>query len=149
MEEREYHSTYHDVNPLECPFERGVLRQCVTCSQAKRIFIAEREGVGCRHEGAHKVCEKLYDAMHHNARFALKVGNPDAPLPHGKRIKVECGGLLGLQGLVHPDREEAVRVEDAYAVIQEALAEFGTLEQIPYQRLMPAISHYQSRPKRR
>ena len=149
MEEREYHSTYRNVNPLECPFERGLLRQCLTCSQVRRIYIAEREGIGCAHEGAHKVCEGLYDAMLENGRFALKINNPDAPLPHGKRIKVECGGLLGLQTLVHPEREGSERVDDVYAVVQKAVADHGSLEGIPYQRLMPAISHFQARPRRK
>ena len=149
MEEREYHSTYHDVNPLECPFERGLLRQCLTCSQIRRIYIAEREGIGCAHEGAHKVCEALYDTTLHNARFALKLGSTEAPLPHGKRIKIECGALLGLQALVHPEREPAARVDDVYAVVQKALGEYGSVEGIPYQRLMPAITHYQARPKRK
>ena len=153
MEEREFKSTYRDVNPRECPFERAMLRQCSACSHAVRLSIAEREAVGCRTDEAHGRCIQLMEALQHNVRFALRIDHPDAPLPHGKRIKIECGGLLGLQKVMAEEHQRELapepRVEDAHGVIEESVERFGSIDAIPFQRLMPAIAHFEGRRRRR
>ena len=55
-DENAYKQTYSEVNPLQCVFERGMLRRCLDCEHGIRRNIAEREAVGCRDQAAHGLC---------------------------------------------------------------------------------------------
>jgi hypothetical protein len=146
VEENLFRATYEGLRRRECPFERAILRGCCACPLSRRLHVGERLGVGCRDGEASRRCLALFAALRHNARFALRLSHPEAPLPHGKRIKVECGGLLGLARLLEPTVEPPVR--DIHAVVEEALSRYETLEEIPYQRLMPEINAFRGRPPR-
>ncbi len=149
MEEREFRSTYHDINPRECPFERAILRRCAACREARRIYLAEREAIGCNHEGCFRQCSELFEQALTNARFALKLLDRDEPVPHGKRIKVECGTLIGLHDLAGDAHTRQEAIDNVSALVADAVGRYGSIDALPYQRLMPAIVHFQGRSRRR
>ncbi|MBT8420466.1 MAG: hypothetical protein KJO08_06350, partial [Gammaproteobacteria bacterium] len=96
MDENEYRNTYQAVNPFPCSFRKAMLARQCGCRHQVQLHIAEREAVGCRIPSAHEDCRKLLDLLRRNARFTLKLMEPsDVPLPHGKEIKVQVGGLRG------------------------------------------------------
>jgi len=69
---------------------------------------------------------------------------PGTPLPHAKEMKAMCGGLSGLQQEVEPADE----VADVHALVAAALAKFGSLEALPYSRIMPAVAAFEARRRR-
>ena len=86
--------------------------------------------------------------MRSNARFALHLTSADAPLPHAREIKVQTGGLLGLQNLLHPEKSDADTVENAIGLIDTAITKFGRLEDLPYDIIVQAIVKFEGRKKR-
>lgn len=145
-DENAYRRTYADVNPLQCVFERAMLRRCVDCSQGIRRNIAEREAVGCGDRVCHDLCAGFKERLKHAAMFVLKVAHPDDPLPHAKELKLQCGGLVGLQQTVHAEHVSAV--PDVAAVIAEAVARHGGLDTLPYGEMLSAIRAFEARPRR-
>ncbi len=146
LNESAYRDTYDTVNPLQCVFERAILRRCCGCQHAIRRYIAEREAAGCKDAAAHAVCTALKQQMRHAAAFTLKLAHPDEPLPHGKQLKLQCGGLLGIAQLT---AENALsEVADIHAALAAAIHQYGSLEQLPYQEIMQAIRAYEPRPRR-
>jgi len=148
LNESAYRDTYDTVNPLQCVFERAILRRCCGCQHAIRRYIAEREAAGCKDAAAHAVCTALKQQMRHAAAFTLKLklAHPDEPLPHGKQLKLQCGGLLGIAQLT---TENALsEVADIHAALSAAIHQYGSLEQLPYQEIMQAIRAYEPRPRR-
>jgi len=85
--------------------------------------------------------------MRSNARFALHLTSADSPLPHAREIKVQTGGLLGLQGLLHPEKSGAETVVNAIGLIDEAITKFGRLEELPYDIIVQAIVKFEGRKK--
>jgi len=151
MEEQEYKATYQEVNPFPCPFGKAILSSRCGCQHFQRVNIAEREAAACRVPEAHTTCTFLLDKLYQNAQFALKLPKLDAPLPHAKAMKVQCGGLLGLKKVLHfsTPEDETKQVTNIYAIVTQALKEFESIEQLPYQEIIRDVVHYVAREKRR
>ena len=67
-------------------------------------------------------------------------------LGHAQEIKIQNGGLLGLQSQLIT--EENIKVEDIDALIADAEKVFKDSEDFPYSTIMQVISAYRIRPKR-
>ena len=87
--------------------------------------------------------------MRQNAGFALKLPDSDgSPLPHPKELKVQIGGLLGLQGLLFTEKQNSESVENIDHILQQALEQFGTFSEIPFNEIVKSITTFQGRQRR-
>jgi hypothetical protein len=148
MEEDEYRSTYQAVNERRCVLEKALNTRKVTCSHSERFYLADREGVGCKSDSAQRRCQNLLTCMRDAARFSLQMTHIGGPLPHNKEIKVQAGGLLGLQALLHPERGDSDEVTDVFGLLNEAEIRFGGPVDFPYQEIIKQITRYQNRSRR-
>ncbi len=148
MEEDEYRSTYQAVNQRRCVLEKALNSRKVTCSHAERFCLADREGVGCHSDAAQRRCQEMLTHMREGARFALQMTHIGGPLPHNKEIKVQTGGLLGLQAQLFPERAEDDEVEDVFGLLNAADARFGSTAEFPYQDIVQYIARFKSRTRR-
>lgn len=149
MEEDEYRSTYHEINERRCIFEKSINSRRSTCEHGQRFNLADREGVACSSEAGHARCKLFLDMMRSNASFALQQIHIDGPLPHAKEVKVQTGGLLGLQQLLHPERESAELVDNIAGLLRETLDRYPQFENVPFNELVKTIVSFQGRQKRR
>ncbi|MDJ0881849.1 MAG: hypothetical protein QNJ56_09390 [Gammaproteobacteria bacterium] len=148
MDENEYRSAYQGINTLKCVFEKSILTQNCGCRFHEKFNLAEREGIRCTDEDAHKNCSHFLNSCRKQAQFALHlteiVGNL---LPHSKEVQVQKGALLGLA----PDLPNLpdTRIDDIAELIDKAVEESdGNILAYPYQELIPSISHHPPRPRR-
>jgi hypothetical protein len=148
MEEQEYRDTYHKLNRRRCVFEKTISSRRCTCEKAQRFHLADREGIACRSAAGNALCGELLNSMRRKARFALHLTQADAPLPHAKEIKVQTGGLLGLQALLHPEKSGQQNIDNAIGLVDLALQRFGNLAELPYDGIIQAIVKFEGRRKR-
>lgn len=149
MDEKEYKEVYASVNGLRCPFEKAVLTRMFACRKLVKINIAEREAAGCTDAQAQRQCSELLERLRHDAAFLLKLTHVTGPLPHAKEVKVQCGGLLGLQDCVVGPSHARRGVPDIYGLIEEAKNKFGDLAHFPHQEIIQSVARYEGRRKRR
>lgn len=145
MDENEFKQVYESVNNLRCVYEKAVLTRLFACRNLVRMNIAEREAAGCAQAAAQRQCEELLERTRRNAAFALKLTHVSGPLPHAKELKVQCGGLLGLQACLSPEPPGHPGVTDIYGLVERARREFGSLERLPYQEVVRSVVHFQGR----
>lgn len=146
MEENEFKKTYRSVNNAPCVFAKAILRRCCTCSRSQKLFIAEREAVSCISPGGRQRCDEVLAVLRDKATFALKQSHIEGPLPHAKELKVQCGGMLGLQeSLTHTTNEV---VEDIHQLLERSFEEYGSADALPYSEVVRTISHFLPRKKR-
>jgi hypothetical protein len=148
MEEQEYRDTYHNLNQRRCIFEKTINSRRCTCEKAQRFHLADREGIACKSAAGNALCTELLNTMRHKARFALHLTHADAPLPHAKEIKVQTGGLLGLQTLLYPEKAAAQNIDNVLGLIDLAMQHFGGLAELPYDGIIQAIVKFEGRPRR-
>lgn len=143
MDEDEFKKTYSEFNDRPCVFAKALLRHCAGCSRSQKVLIAERESMACHSPDGHEQCQKLATELRQNALFALKLTHLEGQLPHGKEMKVQCGGLLGLEHETHGQASD--RVFDVYGLLHAALEKFGSIEKLPYSRIAQFIVHFKPR----
>jgi hypothetical protein len=115
-----------------CPFEKSILSNCAACSKAEKHNIAEREVVACNNTDALARCIALRDLLRHNFTFALGKLHIDGPLPHAQEMRMQCGGLRGLQFSL--DASDHVR--DVAALLEMSQQKFGSLTDFPYAQIV-------------
>lgn len=148
MNEDEYKGAYQAINERACPFEKAILSRQCGCQYAHRFQIADREATGCRSAVAQPICQDLLRLLRANAQFALGMATSPGALPHSKEMKVQVGGLLGLQQLLK-DAPEVREVENVYGLIKAARKSHGRLESLPFSRIVRSIVSYRGRRRTR
>ena len=148
MEEQEYRATYRELSQRPCVFEKAINSRRCNCKHSARFHLADREGVACESDAGNALCIALLDAMRRNARFSLHITQADGPLPHAKEIRVQIGGLLGLQKLLRPDMTQADSVHDINGLATEAIDRYRRIENLPYELIVQTLASFEVRSKR-
>ncbi len=154
MDEDQYRKVYHALNPNRCVFEKSLNNRHCDCELKQRFVIATREGIACPSEQALAECSLLLETLRNKARFALKIITVDGPLPHNKELRVQAGGMLGLQKLVTPKNTEkppqtGVTVHNIHQTVVATLLKYDSVEKLPYSDIVKDIVTYPVRKKRR
>jgi HEAT repeat protein len=136
-----YRDARKSINPTPCAFEKAVLARCVSCELADKHLLAERETINCHEAAAQKTCNELRKALRSHAAFTLKISSLNAPVPHGKEIKAQCGGLKGLQNALTGSED----VPNARKLVLDALEKFGDLEALPYSVIVQTVANFNIR----
>ena len=142
MDEAAYRQSLTAASLHYCPFEKTVLTHCAACVRAEKHNIAEREIVACNAAEAHGRCIALRDLLRHNFTFALGKLHIDEPLPHTQEMRMQCGGLRGLQFAM----DGIDKVADVNGLLIKAQLKFGDLADIPYSQIVRWTTvHYKTR----
>ncbi len=132
MDEAAYRQALTTSSLRYCPFEKTVLTHCAACSSAEKHNIAEREIIACKKAEAHERCIALRDLLRHNFTFALGKLHIDGSLPHAQEMRMQCGGLKGLQFELNGSEE----VFDVAALVVMAQEKYGELNDFPYAQMV-------------
>lgn len=145
MDQELLRQAYQAINERFCPYEKTILLNHGACSRAERFCIAEREGVRCTAEDSQARCQTFLALARRNARFALKATDQRTALPHAKAMRVQVGGLRGLQAVLELQEPLPARIPDIDRLLTLALDHFGSLAEIPFQPIIQQIAAFQGR----
>lgn len=143
-----FRKTYNGINDRVCVFEKAVLSRKCSCDLAKKLLIAEREGIHCTQDEGQARCMEFISKLRHHARFALRINDFQGVLPHGKAIKLQVGGLRGLYLSLNPEHEDPPSpIEGVSQLLTEGEEKFSGFDELPIQAMIQQIAAYQARPK--
>ena len=163
VNESEYKDVYQRVIGTKCVFEKAILLQFAQCEHAEKRLLAEREAINCAHESCQFRCQKVLDTLRNKARFSLQQTQADSPLPHAKEVKVQAGGLFGLQQIMAKDdptnildlsdemhrfNSQRKPIGNIYQLLDQAAAYYKNLEKLPFSDMIKAIIRFEVRKKR-
>ena len=150
MDEKQYKQTYSNINPNRCVFEKAINSRVCNCGQSQRFNLADREGVACTSKSSLYRCKQVINHLHDNARFVLQRKDVKI-LGHAQEIKIQNGGLLGLQHqlISNEDQNLNINVDDIDAMISKAEKVFIKVDDFPYSKIVQVMSGYRIRPKRK
>ncbi len=146
MDEQLYKDTYKNINPHRCVFEKAINSRVCNCYKSQRFNLADREGVACNSATALDRCETFISLLRENARFALQQVETSQKLPHAQEIKIQNGGLIGLQSHISELKTETI--ENIHALLLTAEKKYIKLNKIPYSKIMQTVSSYSIRKRR-
>ena len=146
MEESEYKSAYGEIASNRCEFEKTLTHNKATCALARHFWLADREGYACKSSEASAKCREILLKLRENSRFVLKLPQTSDKLPHNMEIRVQVGGMQGIQALLE-DSEHGI--EDINALVTQAVDKYGGVEALPYSDIVPFVGRYQGRKSRK
>ena len=142
MDESAYREALKSSVPLQCPFEKSILTHCADCSKSEKHNIAEREAVACISALEQNKCTSLHELLRNNFKFALGKSHIEGPLTHAQEMRIQCGGLKGLQFIVDGNEE----MSDISELLARAIKNFGKMEDVPFSQIIRyANAHWKSR----
>ena len=151
MEEGEYKSKYNDLTTVACVFEKALTNHKAKCNLSRHFCLADREGYSCESREDSVKCYELLEKLRKKSIFVLKLHEIKGPLPHNMEIRVQVGGVAGLVKLVSqqakPDTAQHV-TKDINGVVIKAIDKFGSLENLPYSKIIQSVVQFQGRRRR-
>ncbi len=144
MEEDEYKATYHEIAKTRCVFEKALTNNQCKCRFSRHFWLADREGYACNSDKNSSICGYLLEKLRENSRFFLKIHSVGNQLPHNVDIRVKVGGLRGLS-MAMGGEESPPLIADIKALVEQAEAQFESLDGLPYSEIVQSIASYQGR----
>jgi hypothetical protein len=144
MDEAAFQAARGEINRLPCVFEKALLSRCAVCSLAVHHALAEREVVACTSPVARALCGRLAGLLREKSAFALKLADTRRILPHAMVMKIQCGGLQGLQQTLDPEAP----APDVHRLVRLGRERHGELEELPFSEIVKGIAAWQGRRRR-
>jgi hypothetical protein len=129
----------------KCAFSQTLLQEQFGCRNALAITRREGPDVCCTSAAVHADCAALFERMKAAALTAMAVVDDPLQMPRSVVVKVQFGGLLGLQAALDVTTD---RVEDIAGLVGQALARYGDPAALPYDKLAEDIAAYQIKRRR-
>jgi hypothetical protein len=146
MEEDEYKSTYAQIASVRCVFEKALTNNLAKCSYSRHFWLADREGYACKSEDCARLCTDLLRNLRENSRFSLKLKTVGNALPHNMDIRVQAGGLQGLQDMLN--QQSPVPDIDVRVLVATAIEKYGGLDVLPYNEIIQSVASFKGRRRR-
>ncbi len=145
MDQDAYRKTYRQINERACLFEKCLFAGHAGCSQSERFNLAEREGIHCKSDEAQSQCAELLGLLRHHSRFALKSSDQSGVLSHAQALRIQVGGIRGLDLVMEKRREPALFVPDIYSLIRRACESHEKLSALPFNAIIQQIAAFKGR----
>ena len=87
------------MEEYKCAFSNTLVTGQFGCEKAEQVTRRGGPDVVCSSDKAHQQCEKLFQRMKQAALPAFGVEDDLLSMPHSVLVKIQFGGLLGLQRL--------------------------------------------------
>jgi hypothetical protein len=138
MDEAAYRRKREQANNLPCVFQGTLLARGASCELVAKRSLAERDVLACTRPTAHINCETLLNLFHERATFPLRL-HPGAPLTHATELRLQSGGLLGLQKAL------AAAQADVHQMVRQSQSLYGSLTDLPWTQIVESIKAWQPR----
>lgn len=129
----------------KCPFSAPLVTHHFGCVLAKEVIHRGGTEIACTQDAAQARCAGLFERLKTAALPAFGVEDDLLSMPHSVQVKIQYGGLLGLQRLLSKPAE---RVENIDTLLQQAATQWGSIEAIACDSLIPDITAFKPRSRR-
>ena len=139
MEEDEYKTTYNEIAAVRCEFEKALTNNLCKCSLSKHFCLADREGYACNSDEKASICAEFLKKVREGSRFLLKLQRTGEPLPHNMEIRVQAGGIEGVQKVLYPELV-GQKVENIADIVKQANSMYGGIDRLPYSEIIQTVA---------
>ena len=130
------------TGPDACVFTKALLAQKARCALVQRRTVGEREQLVCTGPVARINCATMSALMRERSTFALRLPRSGAPIEHAKALRLQCGGLAGLQQALDAPAPEV------HTMVLRAHERWGSLLDAPWAEIVAAVVAWQPRARR-
>lgn len=129
----------------KCPFQTPIIAADFACRLGQGVTVRNTPQVHCRSAQALERCQKVYDNLKAVALPALGMEDDLTRTPHNVYLKIQYGGLLGLQALAGVASDQPGKIDDIHAVVEAATRGGDQTDNLAYSELISFIETQQTR----
>lgn len=122
-----------------CTFSKALMSRSAVCERSERRSVGERELIECSSPVALTNCSTLAALLHERARFALRLPSPGHPIAHAQALRLQCGGLVGLQQAL------GAAQADVHRMVGVAHQRYGSLTELPWEAIVLSLKQWPAR----
>jgi len=124
---------------LKCPFPAPITSGRAACPHAREVVRRGGSEYDCALAPAHSLCSDTCGRLKSVGLAAFGVEDDLTSMPHSVLVKIQGGGLSGLQRLLG---EDAPVIDDVHALVERSLDELGGHDAIPFEQLGDDMTGY-------
>jgi hypothetical protein len=143
----------------KCSFAITLIKEDFSCEQAQMVARRAGPDAACASESASQRCQQLYSHFKAIGLPAFDAEDDLLKTPASVFSKIQFGGLLGLASVLsnaNPNGpyasknmpENIIRIDNIHLLLDQAVAQFASLSEIPYQELVATMTTYKIKRKR-
>ncbi len=125
-----------------CPFSATLVQEDFGCPNANPIVRRGGAEIACTAAQAHARCKNLFQRLKDAALPEFGVEDDLLKMPHSVLVKVQYGGLLGLQRSLDSSAGPGSAVDDIDSLVAAAVERFGSVDTIPCADFCDTIVSY-------
>ncbi len=129
-----------------CPFGSTLVTGTCHCTYADQVVRRGGAEIICQNAAAYTRCTTLFQKLKDVALPVFEVDDDLTSMPHSVLQKIQFGGLSGLQQLITQDATGGI--SDIVSTLDTLEANYGSLDKLPYQELVPVITEYKLKRRR-
>lgn len=132
------------MEEYKCAFSSTLITNQFGCEKAEQVTRRGGPDIACTSDAAHQRCEKLFRQMKAAALPAFGVEDDLLSMPHSVLVKIQFGGLLGLQRHLGGGADSG-DVKNIHALVDQAIGKYNSLDAVPYPALVQDMITYKLR----
>ena len=133
------------MEPYKCAFSNTLITKQFGCEKGEQVTRRGGPDIACTSEEAHLRCVKLFQKMKAAALPAFGVEDDLLSMPHSVLVKIQLGGLLGLQRLLSSGAADSAEVKNIHALVDQAVGQYESLDAVPCPALVEDMTSYKLR----
>ena len=130
----------------KCPFSAPLVTRQFGCACSQEVIHRGGTEINCTDAVAHARCDLLFQRMKAAALPAFGVEDDLLSMPHSVLVKIQYGGLLGLQRLLRAASQTGERIDDIQTLVAEASLRYS--DAVPCALLVDDITAFKPRARR-
>lgn len=136
------------MGDIKCVFSAPLITRHSGCALAREVTRRGGPEIACSDEAAQQACAQLFEHLKAAALPAFGVEDDLLSMPHSVQVKIQHGGLLGLQRLLAAGAAGNGRISDIHQLVTAARQHYGELSAIPLGAIVPDITAFKTRTRR-
>ena len=130
------------MKDLICPFSATLVKDDFGCKQATKIIRRGGSEIACSSADAQLRCSELFQKLKDTALPEFEVEDDLLQVPHGVLVKIQFGGLLGLQRIINANATVESGVRNIDTLLEASIKTYGSIDNIPFSSLCEDITAY-------
>lgn len=133
------------MHEYKCAFSSTLVTNQFGCENGEQVTRRSGPDIACTADAAHQRCEKLFQQMKAVALPAFGVEDDLLSMPHSVLVKIQFGGLLGLQRLLGSGVAGIAEVKNVHALVDQAMEKYHDLDAVPFPALVEDMTSHKLR----
>jgi len=131
----------------KCAFNGALIGKQYGCQNAMEVTRREGPAIACTSAEMHQKCAELMEELKAAALPQFGFEDDLTQMPHSALMKIQSGGLAGLQKCLRGDTEIS-EVKNIEQLVIEAEQHYGSFGAIPYSEFVQDIVDFKLRRRR-